>query len=147
MTIEHDELGKILPQKGKMFLIGRISDAEPENWKIESETKITEDFMFYDKAAEGVPNYACIEIIAQTVAALMGLYAKEKNVEPNMGMILSVSKLHFDFDKIAAGQTIAVKAVREASVDNVQSFAAQLFLDSKEAGSGKITAMEITDGK
>ena len=47
-----------------MFIVGKISDADPENWTIESETKISEDFMFFDESVSGVPNYACFEIIA-----------------------------------------------------------------------------------
>lgn len=145
MIIEHEELSTLLPHKGKMFIIDRITDASPAEWKIESETKITENFMFYEKSAGGVPNYACFEIIAQTVSALTGLYAREYNLPPNMGFILSVSNLKFDFDLIKPGQTIKVKSSREAAVDNVYSFTAELFLDDKPAGNGKLTVMEVTD--
>ena len=71
MTIEHEELAALLPQKGKMFLIGRIPEVKPEEWRIESETEITENYLFYEKSVEGVPNYVCLEMIAQTVAASM----------------------------------------------------------------------------
>lgn len=144
MTIEHEELSTLVPHKGKMFIIDRIKNAEPNDWIIESETKITENFMFYDKNIAAVPNYACFEIIAQTVAALTGLYARENNLPPNMGFILSVSNLNFDFDAIKAGQTVRAKAVREPAVENVHSFRAEIFLDEKEAGSGKLTVMEAT---
>ncbi len=145
MTIEHGELENLLPHKGKMFIVGRVSDAQPSEWKIESETKITEDFMFFDKSAGGVPNYVCFEIIAQTVAALSGLYARENNLPPSIGFVLSVSNLKFDFDIIKAGETVKIKAYRESAVDNVSSMAAEIFINDKACGSGKLTAMEASD--
>ena len=145
MTIEHEELSTLVPHRGKMFIIDRITDAKADEWIIESETKITEDFMFYDKNAGGVSNYACFEIIAQTVAALTGLYARENNLPPNIGFILSVTNLHFDFDLIKAGETVKVKAFRDAVVENMHSFRADVYLKEKLAGGGKLTVMEAKE--
>ncbi|MBQ0051789.1 MAG: 3-hydroxylacyl-ACP dehydratase [Treponema sp.] len=145
MVIEHEELGTLIPHKGKMFLVERITEADAENWKIQSETKITENFMFYDKNLDAVPNYACFEIIAQTISALTGLYVREKGLPPNIGFILSVSNLKFDFDSIKPGQVVGVKAEREAEMDNVHSFTATVLLDGKEAGRGKLTVMEAAE--
>jgi len=145
MKFDHEELSTLVPHKGKMFIIDRITEAQPNEWIIESETDINENFMFFDKELNAVPNYACFEIIAQTVSALTGLYARVNNLPPNMGFILSVSNLHFDFDKMVPGQVIKAKAVREAVVENVYSFTAELFLDNKPAGGGKLTVMEVTN--
>ena len=142
MTIEHEELATLVPHRGKMFIIDRITDAKVDEWIIESETKITENFMFYDKNANGVPNYACFEIIAQTVAALTGLYARENNLPPNIGFILSVTNLKFDFDLIKPGETVKVKALRDAVVENMHSFQAEVYLNEKLSASGKLTVME-----
>ena len=145
MTIEHEELATLVPHRGKMFIIGRIVDASVDDWSIESETRITDDFMFFDANAGGVPNYACLEIIAQTISALTGLYTREKGLLPNMGFILSVSSLNFDFDFLKSGQTVRAKAVREAALDNVYSFSATLLVDNVEAGGGKLTVIEVVD--
>ena len=58
---------------------------------------------------------------------------------------MSVSNLHFDFDSLADGDLVRAKAVREAAVDNVYSFKAELFVNGKEAGGGKLTVMEVTE--
>ena len=142
MTIEHEELSTLVPHRGKMFIIDRITAADINEWIIESETKITPDFMFYEKSIDGVPNYACFEIIAQTVSALTGLYAREKSLPPNIGYILSVTNLHFDFDKVKPGETIRVLAARDSSLENIFSFSAELFINGVAAGWGKLTAME-----
>jgi len=143
MVIEHEELATLVPHRGKMFIIDRITEAKVDEWIIESETKITENFMFYDKDIEAAPNYACFEIIAQTVSALTGLYIREHGLPPNMGFILTVSNLHFDFDTVKPGQVVGAKAVREALVDNIYSFRAEVTLDGKPAGQGKLTVMEV----
>ncbi|MBR0487218.1 MAG: hypothetical protein IJJ70_05910 [Treponema sp.] len=145
MIIEHDELSTLVPHSGKMFIIDRISEADANAWKIESQTKITRNFMFYDEKLDAAPNYACFEIIAQTISALTGLYARENGLPPNMGFILSVSNLHFEFDSIKEGQIVTAQAQREAAVDNVYSFTAELLLDGKPAGSGKLTVMEVVE--
>lgn len=147
MVIEHEELAELVPHRGKMFIIGMITNASVDDWSIESETKITRDFMFFDKSSDGVPNYACFEIIAQTISALTGLYTREKGLKPNMGFILSVSSLNFGFDFLKDGQTICARAVRETALNNVYAFQAQLFVDGKESGSGKITVLEVTENK
>ena len=145
MIIEHDELSALVPHKGKMFIIDRISDSNPNAWTIESQTKITRNFMFYDEKLDAAPNYACFEIIAQTISALTGLYARENGLPPKMGFILSVSNLHFEFDSIKEGQVVTARAKREATVDNVYSFTAELLLDGNPAGSGKLTVMEVAE--
>ena len=147
MKINHEELKTLVPQKGKMFLLGEIINADWQNWKIESETKITDAFMFYDRNLGGVPNYACFEIAAQTIACLTGLYCRENNLPLNMGMILSVSDFQFDFDKIEPGSTVRATAVREAEMENIYSFLAEIFIDGRAAGSGKLTVMETPDFK
>ena len=143
MTIEHEELSKLVPQKGKMFLLGRITDAQPEKWTIESETEITPDFMFYEKNIDGCPTYVCFELIAQTIAALTGLNAQKASNSSKMGFILSVSNLHFDFDIIKSGESVRVKSTREDVDDNIFSFSAEIFVDGKFGGKGKLTVMEV----
>lgn len=143
MKINHEELKALVPQKGKMFLLGEVTNADWQNWKIESETKITEDFMFYDKSLGGAPNYACFELVAQTIAALTGLYCRENNLPANMGMILSVSNFHFSFDFLEPGSVVKAKAIREAEMDNIYSFSAELFVDGHPSGGGKLTVMEV----
>lgn len=147
MMIKNEDLKFLVPQKGKMFLIGEVLDADIESWKVESRTMMTENSMFFDKEAVGVPNYVCFELAAQTVAALTGLNAREKHLEPNMGLILSVSNFHFDFNFIEAGKAVNVKVFRESEMDNIYSFCADFFIDEKHSGSGKLTLMEMTEGK
>lgn len=144
-TIERNEIETLVPHRGKMFLLDKITEYDTTAWTVSSETKISEDFMFFDKDLCGVPNYAVFEIAAQTISALTGLYAKENNLPVNMGFILTVSNFHFNSDMISAGATVTAKAIREAEAGNVYSFSTELYTDGTLLGSGKLTVMEVTD--
>ncbi len=146
-TIEKEELGTLIPHKGKMFLIDRLVDYNVENWTVTSETDITSDFMFFDSEKGGVPDYVIFELAAQTVSSMTGLYAREKKLPPNMGFILSLSRLNFDVNFIKSGSTVRINAERESQMGNVYSFNTEFLVDGQHIGKGKITAMEVQDGK
>ena len=141
--IEKDELITLVPHKGKMFLIERITDYDVQEWHIASETVVRDTCLFYDKAIDGIPNYVLFELIAQTISALTGIVVKENNLPVNMGFILSVSGLTFTVPVIKRGQTVAITAERTGEVDSVYSFNAQVSVDGVAIGGGKLTVLEV----
>lgn len=141
--IEKDELITLVPHKGKMFLIDRITDYDTALWRITSETTVRDTCLFYDKTVDGIPNYVLFEFIAQTISALTGIVVKENNLPVNMGFILSVSALRWSVPVIKAGQTVTITAERTGEVDNVYSFTAEVFLHGEQIGSGKLTVLEV----
>ena len=143
--IEKEALSALLPHKGKMFLLDRITSWNTDEWTLESETALSEQFMFYDAASGGVPAWAAFELMAQSVSALTSIDAKIHGFPVNMGMILSVAAMHFDRPLLAAGSTACVRVHRDAAVDNVYSFTGTLLIDGAVCASGKITVMEKTD--
>lgn len=140
-TIEKDQLFDYIPHRGKMFLIDRITEHDVDNWKISSETKIDENFTFFEKEKNGVPNYALFEVAAQTISALTGLYVKKNNLPPTMGMILSVSGLHFDMDFVKSGSVVGIYAERDAEMGDIFTFRTEFFVNSQKIGKGKLTVM------
>lgn len=142
MNINKNELESILPHKGKMFLIDEIVDYDTKNWTVASKTYISKDFMFFDEKINAVPNYAVFELVAQSISALTGIYAKENNLPINMGMILSVANTEFENSFINEGQNVLVKAKRESEVDNVYNFSSEVFVDEKFFGNVNLTVME-----
>lgn len=141
--IESDELITVVPHKGKMFLIERVTAYDIDAWTVSSETTVRDTCLFYDKAIDGIPNYVIFELIAQTISALTGIIIKEKNLPVNMGFILSVSALKFDVPMVKRGETIQIRAERTDEVDNVYSFSADVCVDGKAVGSGKLTVLEM----
>ena len=144
-AIEKDELMTLVPHKGKMFLIDRITDYDTAAWTITSETVVRESCLFFDAAAGGIPNYVLFEFIAQTISALTGIIVRENNLPVRMGFILSVSALSFSVPIIRAGQTVSVSASRTGEVDNVYTFVADLCVDGAAVGSGRLTVLEVKE--
>ena len=143
LPIEKDELIHLLPHKGKMFLIERITACDINEWNVTSETIVRDTCLFYDKNIDGIPNYVCFELMAQTISALTGIIIREKNLPVNMGFILSVSAIKFSLPVIKKGQTVTITARRTGEVDNVYTFEASLTVDGNSAGGGKLTVLEV----
>ena len=105
--IEKEKLSDLVPHRGRMFIIDRITDWDTAVWKISSETKITEDFMFYDKTAEGVPNYAIFEIAAQTVSV-------QAERESDVGSVYGfTTKIFIDGQECGGGKLTVMEAGSE----------------------------------
>ena len=141
-TIEKDALSALLPHKGRMFLLDRVTAWNCDDWTLESQTALTERFMFYDAASGGVPAWAAFELMAQSVSALTSIDAHLHGLPANMGMILSVAAMRFDRPLLFAPCTATVRVRRDAAVDSVYSFSGTLLVDGAECASGKITVME-----
>lgn len=140
--IEHEELLTLIPHKGKMVLIDRITACDIAAWTVASETVIAESNLFFDKTLSGIPNFVLFEFIAQTISALTGIVTREKHLPVNNGFILSVSSLTFSCPLVKAHDCITVNAVRTAEAGDVYSFEATVSANGSTIGSAKLTVME-----
>ena len=140
--IEKEELITLVPHKGKMFLIDRIIDYDTSAWKIQSETVAREDCLFFDRKLDGIPNYVLFELAAQSISALIGIRLKELSLPPRMGFILSVAGFSFNTPLLKSGDSITISAERTAEMDNVHSFVAEISINGKACGGGKLTVLE-----
>lgn len=111
--IEKDQLIDLLPHKGKMFLLSRVTGHDTEKLSITVETDITEDFIFYEKEIDGIPNWCTFEIMAQAISALTGIHDAVYGIKPKAGCILSVSGFKADMPSFKKGTTIKATAFEE----------------------------------
>lgn len=139
--IEKEELMKIIPHKGKMFLLDRIIDWNVEKGKISSETKIDENFMFYEESVSGVLPYVLFEMSAQTIAALLAIANDENEKNSKMGFLLSVSNMKFSKPVINCGSCVVINATQDSDVGDVYSFVADFLVNGEMFGSGKFTVL------
>ena len=140
--IEKAELATLIPHKGKMFLLDRITSWNLSDWTLTAQTDLTDSFMFFDSASGTIPTWASFELIAQSIAALTSIDCKLNGKPLSMGMILSVSSMHFSLPALKSGTTATISVRRESEVDRIFSFSGSLFIDGTEAASGKLTVME-----
>ncbi len=109
-VIEKQELLELLPHKGKMHLLSRLTDYDLDRKTVAAETDVKEDFIFFEEELNGVPDWAVFEIMAQSISALTGIICRRNNVPPLAGCILSISGFTLDGKPFPEGSTVSVRS-------------------------------------
>lgn len=141
--IEKKELLSIIPHRGRMLLLDKIREYSTKESYIEAEYGITEDCLFYDSAAAGVPAWVGFEFIAQAVSALTGIGYRERGEEPKVGFILSVSHVLIGLSFFKAGSIIAIKAKEFERIDSRCVFKGEILVEDQKVLEGRITLIEV----
>lgn len=148
--VDHDDLIWMLPHKGKMFLLSRVTQHDSTNHTITSEYDITENCIFYEPEFDGVPSWAGFEFMAQGISALTGITNTEKGRTPLPGFILSVMEFKAQADYFKNGTTIQMKIYEDFrdEENHVYRYICSLFTkvgDETPALTAKISVMETED--
>ena len=144
--IETKDLPSIVPHRGRMLLLSKVTGYNLEERSLEAEYHITESCIFFDPAIGGIPCWVGFESIAQAIAALSGISAREKNKKdenPQMGFILSISKMDVFLPVLKSGSTVIIKVKELDCTDLVYNFDGQIFLEGTKALEGTLTIMEV----
>ena len=88
------DLEKLVPHKGKMFLLDRVKKYVLETITIETQVDIDESNLFYDENLGGVPVWISFEYMAQSISAMSGIFGHAHNEAPKVGFIMSVSSFN-----------------------------------------------------
>ena len=110
-------LEDLLPHRAPMMLIDAVESFDPEAKSLTARVAITPEQIFYLSGASdgsaGVPNWAAIEYMAQTCAALAGCW--DRHVAPDRparpGLLLGTRKLALGLERFESGRTYHVTAV------------------------------------
>ena len=111
-----------IPHEQPMVFIDHIVEAN-EGYAI-AELIITEDLMFCEK--EGLPTWASIEIMAQTVSAYSGWLGQQKQQSPRVGFLLGTRKLLLPFAYFALGQTLKIRVEQQYLHEGLGQFACEI---------------------
>jgi len=144
-TIEYDEMLTVMPHKGKMVLLSRITNYDLKERTIEAEYDITDKCIFYDPQISGVPTWVGFEFIAQTVSALSGLTERVKDKPPRLGFVLGLSQVQINIPFLKTGSIIKIKTKEVENVHPIIYFTGELYLDDKKVFSGRLTIMDVDD--
>ena len=147
MPIEKEELIKLLPHKGKMFLLERAVEVDCDVYSICTQVDVSEHSMFYDEALGGIPSYVTFEYMAQSISALSGIANSRKGLPPKVGVILSISDFKTAVPVLRKGETVTVDVRQQDIVERVFSFNCSAHIGDMLVSSGKLTVMEIDDLK
>ena len=111
-----------IPHEQHMVFIDHIVEAN-EGYAI-AELIITEDLMFCEK--EGLPTWASIEIMAQTVSAYSGWLGQQKQQSPRVGFLLGTRKLLLPFAYFTLGQTLRIRVEQQYLHEGLGQFACEI---------------------
>jgi len=148
--IEKDDLLSILPHRGRMLLLSRVMDYNLEEQTIEAEYHITEDCLFYDPVAAGIPSWVGVEFIAQTAAALSGIRIRENGDPPKIGFILGISQVRAGFPFFTIGSILTIRVRQIERLDSLYIFDGEIFTkDGKGVDNkileGRVTVVDVDD--
>lgn len=148
--IEFDELIDLLPHKGKMFLLSRVTQHDVDNHTITSEYDITKNCIFYEEEADGVPTWVGFEFMAQGISALTGITNKAKGRLPLPGFILSIGNFKANCAYLKNNTTIQMKIAEDYREEDAHIYSYNCCLyanvgDAEPVVSAKINVMETED--
>lgn len=98
----------VIPHRPPMVLIDRIVEASAEH--IVTLSRITADKPFV--TAAGMPAWAGIELMAQTIAAYAGVQARQHGEAVRLGFLLGTRRYESDCAFFAPGSTLRIQATR-----------------------------------
>jgi len=142
-----EELISIMPHRGRMLLLTKVNEYDLKEESIEAEYHLTEDCLFYDPAAPGVPAWVGFEFIAQAVSAYMGIKTRARGEPVKIGFILGVSGVRIGLSFFKTGSNIVIKAKEFENMDPLYIYKGEIFIDGKKVLEGKLTVMEVDDEK
>jgi len=144
LIIEREELQTIIPHKGKMLLLNRVTGYDIEN-SIRAEYSITGDCLFYDPVLDGVPAWVGFEFMAQAISALTGIRKRAKGEEPTFGFILSIPSMRMEIPVFKNGSLLEVRLKETDCTDMIYTFQGAVFLKDEKVMEGSLMVMEVSD--
>lgn len=142
-----EQVETLVPHAGKMFLLSRVVCYELESISIQSEIDIDENSMFYDADLGGVPAWVAFEYMAQSISALSGIYGRQKNEEPKVGFIMSVSNFNASVPCFKRGSTVKIKVHQTMRMDMAVTFDGQAFVENDLVVTSTLNTIEVPDPK
>lgn len=111
-----------IPHEKPMVFIDHILEIG-DNFVV-AELLIHSDLMFCD--SQGLPTWASIELMAQTISAYAGLQGKKNKQPPKIGFLLGTRKLRLPFEYFELGKTLRIKAEQQYLYEGLGQFACEI---------------------
>ena len=90
-SLQQLNIEDLIPHRAPMVLIDKLIAYQADH--VTAQVTIEATSPYFDDALNGVPNYVGIEYMAQTIAALAGIEAKQAKRDIRLGFLLGSRKL------------------------------------------------------
>ncbi len=132
------DLDTIFLHQTPMRLIHTIAACDTD--AITCQVVIRADSIFYDSTIDGIYAWVGIEYMAQAVAAFAGLHKEQ--VQPALGLLLSVRTFQTQYYYFKVGQLLEVRAHKEYIFEGVGVFNCDITIEGKVIASAKLSTIE-----
>ncbi len=146
--IEGEDLLRLVPHRGKMFLLSRVTAHDIQNRMIRTESEVREDCIFYEEELGGIPVWTGFEFMAQSIAALTSIRHLSLGLPPAPpGVILSVSNFSAKTAALPLGSCVQTTVKEDYQADQLSRFDCELSLrgEAEALATGTLTVMSIGD--
>ena len=135
-------LGELLPHRPPMVLLDGFKEPSGSG-EVEAHVDVTAASPFYEAELGGVPACVALEYMAQTMALCVGLYRRDKGLDPKIGFVLGSRRLETRIPAFRDGERYRVRATCTYQDEEFGSFDCDI-RDSADAvvASGWLTAFQ-----
>ena len=113
---------ELLPHEPPMVFVSDVCSFDAEKGALTARAHIQKTDILYQPAIGGVPAYAALEYMAQTIGCLVGLYDLRENKKPRVGFVLGTRKLKIEKPVLKSDEDYLIHVTSLFCDDNMASF-------------------------
>lgn len=137
-------IAELVPHAGAMLLLDELLAADAEHAVARTTVRATQ--LFTDAA--GMPAWAGIEYMAQTIAAWSGMQRRREGSAPAVGFLLGTRRYECDVPAFPVGQVLTIAARAELIGDNgLGMFACTVAMSGREVARANISVFQPADAQ
>ena len=138
-------LGELLPHRPPMVLLDGVEEPSVSG-EVEAHVDVTAASPFYEAELGGVPACVALEYMAQTMALCVGLYRRDKGLDPKLGFVLGSRRLETRIPAFRDGERYRVRATCTYQDEEFGSFDCDIRDRADQVvASGRLTAFQPRD--
>ena len=135
---------EVLPHRSPMILIDKMLAYQADS--LTTQVDITPQSPYFDDGLAGVPNYVCIEYMAQSIAALAGVEAKLRQDKIRVGFLLGSRKLTMHIPHYRLGESYQIRVTRLYQEESgLAVFDCQIFNNDTIVASANVNVFQPQD--
>lgn len=134
---------ELLTHRGNMLLLDRVIGFGPDGIQVEAKV---DGKAWYADAAGAMPAWIGIELMAQAIAAQVGLAARERGLPPKQGLLLGTRSFTASQSTFPVDAILTVRANEVFQEANgLAAFDARIELDGKTLAEATLKVFEPAD--
>jgi 3-oxoacyl-[acyl-carrier-protein] synthase-1 len=123
----HYAMEELLAHRAPMILIDDYDDASFSEEGLTTSVTIRASDVFFDTELRGTPPSTALEYMAQSVAAYVGLMARQEGKPPQLGFVLGSRAITLNLPCFAEGERYAIHVEPQFSDNQFAAFAATIY--------------------